>query len=217
MTRTTRFLPLVAVAAAALVSTTAAFATHDRGKGVDRFEAQLNAVPHDPAADNGSSVTGSAKLLRRANNDVQVQVKATGLDALPHAMHIHGKDAAGELAMCPGADRRDDFVDDGLIETVEGLPDYGNIFVSFTLFGGTSRADALMLDRFPVADASGRLEYERTIAVPADVASRLDEMHIVIHGEDLDGDGSYGGPISGLGAPLEAELPVACGQINAKK
>jgi hypothetical protein len=33
-------------------------------------------------------------------------------------MHIQGKDA-GELSFCPGADRRDDLVDDGLIETVE--------------------------------------------------------------------------------------------------
>jgi len=216
MTRTTRFLPLVAVAAAALVSTTAAFATHDQGKGVDRFDAQLNAVPHDPAADNGSNVTGSAKLLRRADNDVMVQIKATGLDALPHAMHIHGKEAAGEIAMCPGADRRDDLVNDGLIETAEGLADYGGIFVSFTLFGDTSPNSALDLPRFPVADGSGTLEYKRTIAVPANVASRLDEMHIVIHGEDLDNNGSYGGRITALGAPLEAELPVACGEIDSK-
>lgn len=216
MTRTNRFLPLVAVAATALVWASAALATHDQGKGVDRFDAQLNAVPHDPAADNGSNVTGSAKLLRGADNDVKIQIKASGLDPLPHAMHIHGKEAAGEIAMCPGADRRDDLVNDGLIETAEGLPDYGGIFVSFTLFGDTSPGSALALPRFPAADSSGYLEYERRIAVPANIASRLDEMHIVIHGEDLDNNGSYGGRTTVLGAPLEAELPVACGEIDAK-
>lgn len=199
----------------ALVTASVALATHDQGRGVDRFDAQLQPVPHDPAADNGSNVTGSAKLLRRADNDVMVKLRARGLDALPHAMHIHGKEAAGELALCPDADRRDDLVNDGLIETVEGLPDYGGILVSFTLFGDTSPGSALALDRFPVADTSGQLEYERTIAVPADVASRLDELHIVIHGEDLNGDGMYGGRTTALGAPLEAELPVACGEIDS--
>jgi hypothetical protein len=38
-------------------------------------------------------------------------------------------------------------------------------------------------------------------------------MHVVIHGEDLDNNGAYGGRITALGAPLEAELPVACGEI----
>jgi len=214
MIRFTCLLPTVA--AAALLSAGAASAMHDEGRGVDRFDAQLNAVPHDPAADGGSNVTGTAKLLRSADNDVMVQIKASGLDALPHPMHIHGKEAAAEIAMCPTAERRDDLVDDGLIETVEGLPDYGGIFVSFTLFGDTSPASALDLPRFASADAAGNLDYKRTIAVPANVASRLDEMHIVIHGEDLDRNGSYGGPITALGAPLEAELPVACGEIDAK-
>jgi hypothetical protein len=39
-------------------------------------------------------------------------------------------------------------------------------------------------------------------------------MHVVIHGEDLDNNGSYGGRTTALGAPLEAELPVACGEIS---
>jgi hypothetical protein len=212
-----RFAAMAIVVLATLVSATAALAHYGDGRGVERFNTQLRPVPHDPAADRGSDVTGTAKLLRRANNDVMVQIKAEGLDALPHAMHIHGKEAAGEIAMCPGADRRDDLVDDGLIETVEGLPDYGGILTSFTLFGDTSPASALALDRFPTADQNGRLRYKRTIAVPADVASRLDELHIVIHGADLDRNGSYGGRTTALGAPLEAELPVACGQIDAKK
>ena len=31
---------------------------------------------------------------------------------------------------------------------------------------------------------------------------------------DLDGDGKYGGRTTALGAPLEAELPVACGELD---
>jgi hypothetical protein len=46
-------------------------------------------------------------------------------------------------------------------------------------------------------------------------------MHIVVHGNDLNGNGAYDGPSSSLSAligaqvPLEAELPVACGPINS--
>lgn len=104
-------------------------------------------------------------------------------------MHIHGKDAAGDIAMCPGADRRDDLVDDGLIETDEGLADFGGILVSFTTFGDASPASALALERMPVAKQNGLLKYKRTFDIPTNVASRLDQLHIVIHGEDLNHDG----------------------------
>ena len=45
---------------------------------------------------------------------------------------------------------------------------------------------------------------------------RLENLHIVIHGEDLNNSGEYDGRIStlGVGIPLEAELPVACGTID---
>ena len=118
-----------------------------------------------------------------------------------------------ELAFCPGADRRDDVVDDGLIETVEGLSDYGGIQVSLTHSGDTSPASGLALDRFATANVFGVLRYERTIKLPRDVARNIDEKHVVVHGEDLNNDGMYGGRTTALGAPLEAELPVACGEI----
>ncbi len=119
--------------------------------------------------------------------------------------------------MCPGAERRDDLVDDGLIETAEGLADYGAILVSFTTSGDTSPASGLALDRMPVAKQNGLLKYKRTVNVPTGIASRLDELHIVVHGADLDGDGTYGGRTTALGAALEAELPVACGEIVRKR
>ncbi len=36
---------------------------------------------------------------------------------------------------------------------------------------------------------------------------------LAIHPRKLIGDGAYGGRTTALGAPLEAELPVACGEI----
>ena len=180
---------------------------------VSNYTAHLDAVPHDHAADGGSNVTGLAKLQARDDGTLKVRLKARRTsENLPHAVHIHGKDHP-EIAQCPGADRRDDIVDDGLIETAEGLDDYGGVLVSFTTRGDTSAESILALDRFPVAKDNGLLKYKRTFSVPLSIAERLDDMHVVVHGEDLDEDGAYGGRTTVLGAPLEGELPVACGEL----
>ena len=199
------------VSAGLLVGQTGASAGEGDHEG-RRFHASLDPVPHDPDADNGSDVHGSAGLWLDGRR-LTVRLWARGLDALPHAMHIHGPNNP-EVAFCPRAEARNDLVDDGLIETVEGLEDYGPILVSFTTRGDTSPASALALDRFKVANDDGKLFYRRSFQIPRAVAKRLNQFHIVIHGEDLNNDGMYGGRITALGAPLEAELPVACGTIR---
>ncbi len=207
---------LFALMAVSALTVTGAAAAHTSDKKSQRYRASLAPVPHDPLADGGSNVTGRAKLRLRAN-DLKVFVKAAGLSPnLPHAMHIHGKDAP-ELAQCPGANRRVGGVSNQLIETVDGLADYGPIQVSFTTRGDTTPASGLALDRFKLAEHNGALSYKRTLQIPADVASRLDAKHIVIHGNDINHNGVYDpAPITALGAPLEAELPVACGEIHIR-
>ncbi len=208
------FATVVAVGAAgAMAVAGVASAGHDDTTMKQHHKAMLKPVPHDPQADHGSNVRGMADVMRQGDR-VVVRLKARGLSAnLPHAVHIHGKDA-GELALCPGANRRAGTVDDGLIETVEGVPDYGPVQVSFTTRGDTSEKSVLALDRFPVASGNGNLTYKRSFTIPSAVAQRLEEKHIVIHGDDLDRDGKYGGRTTALGAPLEAELPVACGELQ---
>ena len=66
----------------------------------------------------------------------------------------------------------------------------------------------------PVAKENGLLKFKRTFDIPARYADRLDELHVVVHGADLNGDSMYGGRTTALGAPLEGELPVACGSLN---
>ena len=163
----------LAVSASALAATGVAVAGHGDG-GKQTHEASLKAVPHDPEADHGSNVRGSARVVRRGNR-INVTVRARGLSPnLPHAVHIHGKNA-GELAFCPGANRRTGIVDDGLIETAEGVPDYGPVQVSFTTRGDTSEKSVLALDRFPVARRNGHLRYRRSFSIPRAVAQRLEE------------------------------------------
>jgi hypothetical protein len=209
-------IAIFGLSALALVALAATAAIAHPGKRAEQYRAKLGAVPHLPTADGNSNASGTAKLVRKGRR-VSVLVKAMGLSPrLPHAMHIHGKEAAGELATCPGANRRDDLVDDGLIETAEGLDDYGPVLVSFTTRGDTSADSVLALDRFPVARKNGTFTYTRNIKVPANLAGRLDELHVVIHGHDIDGNGKYEGRTTALGAPLEGELPVACGQIHRR-
>ncbi len=137
---------------------------------------------------------------------------------LPHAVHIHGKNA-GELAFCPGANRRSGIVDDGLIETAEGLDDYGPVLTSFTTRGDTTAESALALDRFPAANRMGELTYKRTMFVRKAIARNLSRLHIVIHGEDLNRNGRYDFKAAGRSEldpslPQEATIPANCGVIN---
>jgi hypothetical protein len=187
---------------------------HDGGGHAKRYRATLKPVPHFFKVDNGSNVRAVARLRLSRDRHLRVWLRATGLDALPHAIHIHGDVQARNE--CPTKEARNDRVADGLIDVVEGLPDYGPILKSFTTRGDTSPASALALDRFPVANVMERLRYKRTMMVTRAVARNLGDLHIVIHGEDLNDNGRYDGRDGSLGpgVPLEAELPVACGVIN---
>ena len=159
-------------------------------QGVEKYEIALAPVPHDPAADGGSQATGRVSL-HYAGNHVTVRIEASGLSPnLPHAQHIHGVG----LNRCPGPERRDDRVNDGLIDTVEGLPDYGPVRVSLTTRSDASAASGLAVDRFPVANANGELRYKRTFKVekefPRAVAEAHAQHHVVLHGIDINRNGA---------------------------
>ena len=198
------------------------------GIPVHVLRADLDAVPHNEEADGGSDVTGHARIIVHGTT-VRVYVEASGLSPdLPHAMHIHGavsdggdgEESDNDGSMCPPAtaDVRGlngtDSPPDGFIDVLEGVPFYGGILASLTTEGDTSPDSALALDRFPVADRDGHLTYYRVFEVSEDVSANLAQLHIVIHGLDLDDDGEYDGEAGSLGAPLEATLPVTCGELE---
>ncbi len=193
-----KFLVSLTVVALFLVGATAAWATAG-----GFYTATLSPIPHNSTADGGSNVTGSAKLFVSGRN-VTVSIHASGLTPLlPHAMHIHG--VLGDPNVCPPASA--DTSGDGLISLEEGAPFYGPIQVSFTTSGDTSPSSGLALERFPVADAQGNLDYQRTFTIPKSVAKDLTQLHIVLHGLDLNNSGTYD-------TLFEAVLPVACGTIS---
>ncbi len=174
-----------------------------------------NTVPlQDTRLGAGLNIQGSATLTLKGVN-LTARITATGASPnLRHLMHIHGD--IGMLNDCPSFRDTDlDLDNDGFLNNAEAEPAYGPILVTFTTTGSTSAGAALNLETAVMADSNGHIDYLRSFRIPGKVAVNLSDLHIVIHGADLDGNGEYDGVIGSFpGVPLEAELPVSCGVIN---
>lgn len=157
---------------------------------------------------SGATGTGTATL----NGDqLTVELHSTGLAPnLPHAQHLH----IGGTHTCPVAAA--DLNKDGIIDTTEGAPSYGPIKVSLTTSGDVTDASGLAVDRFPKADANGKLDYTRTFALPPGVtAADLKDAVVVQHGIDIDKSGKYDGAAKSdldPSLPQEATVPADCGK-----
>jgi hypothetical protein len=183
---------------------------HGKHEHGEHYKADLNPL-------NRSGAEGQAVLEKEGNKKVETEIHTKGLaPKLPHAQHIHGfKKAVSECPTLALSGR------DNLITTVEGVPAYGPIQVSLTTTGDTSPKSGLAVDRFPVANAKGSVEYERTLMVSADVAKNLGKKAIVQHGVDLNDNGRYDFKAAGKSEldpslPQEATIPATCGVINPK-
>ena len=201
-------LTLLLVLALAVSLSLASVAFADGGAQKKKFRADLEPL-------NRSGASGHAKLHLEGKK-LTTKIRSHGLaPKLPHAQHIHGfKQAVSE---CPtlAADKNGD----RLVNTVEGLPSYGPIRVSFTTRGDTSPASGLAVSRFPVANPGGSLQYTRTFKVPSGVARGLGRMAIVQHGVDLNHNGRYDFRSAGKSEldpslPQEATIPANCGVID---
>ena len=176
-------------------------------------------------ASNDSGVTGSASLTATDSGGLRVVIHARGhVPKIAHAQHIHGSEAGGHY-MCPSA--ANDTDGDGLLTNEEAAGEYGNVFLALTTRGDTSTKSGLATDRMPVADASGRIDYQRTFTadeLPKGLVRNLTELHVVQHGIDVNDNGRYdmaGAGVStfaqnlGLkGVPEEATDPASCGVVT---
>ena len=171
---------------------------------------------------NDSGVKGKVHIKRRGD-EVRVHVNLRGLSPnLPHAQHFHGNFGANNV--CPPPSVRDlpagagEDIPRDLLTTVGGLPFYGPIQVSLTTRGDTSPDSALALDRFPVANNGGHINYMRTFTVGVDIpraaADNLEQLHYVSHGLDLGRRGTYADSTQPLLMGHQATLPVACGELH---
>lgn len=173
---------------------------------------------------NDSGAQASATVTTNTDGSMTVEIEGTGFTPnMPHAQHIHG-DASGDF-FCPPASADAD--GDGQVATEEGLKQYGDVMVSLTTKGDASADSGLAVDRMPVADADGNLSYSRTIpaaAIPDGIAENLENLHIVQHGMDVNGNDKY--DLKALGEsefakslgvndiPQEATDPATCGEVQ---
>lgn len=165
---------------------------------------------------NNTDASGWTRLTALPNGKIQVKVYVEGLaPSVPHAQHLHG--VMDDTGFVPGAcpTIAADADGNGLVDTLEGVPAYGFVRASLTTTGDTSPSSALAVDRFPVADENGVLEYSRTFTTDPAIWAGLGALEVVVHGVDLNGNGIYdfeNGPSSLTSAfPLEATLPAVCG------
>lgn len=229
--RTARFTALLTLPAAltlvAAVPALASGAAGEQGEhaGHGGNSASAQTLTEAPAKDeayqidleslNDSGATGAA-LISFDDRKLTVKIEATGLvPGQPHAQHIHGS-TDGHDFRCPDASADKD--GDGIVSTAEGLPQYGDINISLTTKGDTSKDSGLAVDRMPVADKDGKLTYSRTIDVSQDVVDHFRDLHIVQHGIDRNDDGAYdfGAGKSELDPklPQEATAPADCGMVE---
>lgn len=165
---------------------------------------------------NDSGVSGTALLTLRGN-ELTVRVEAEGMvPNSPHAQHIHGSTDRAHDFVCPTM--ADDKNGDGVLTVTEGTPKYGDINISLTTSGDTTKASMLAVDRMPKADKRGWLRYERTIEVSDAVVSNLKNLHVVQHGIDVNDNGTYDFDAAGkselkASVPQEATAPASCGML----
>ncbi|MET9931914.1 MULTISPECIES: hypothetical protein [unclassified Streptomyces] len=205
-----RLTALVALPAAMVLAGAVPAMAHDgsQAHGTHQYRAELRQLNH-------SGAHGTV-LLSLQGRELTVKINAWGLvPGQPHAQHIHGSTEGHEFR-CPSMNA--DKNGDGIVSTAEGLPAYGDINISLTTSGDTSKASGLAVDRMPVADQKGNVSYSRTITVSQAVADNIAHLHVVQHGIDPNDNGTYdfGKGKSELDPklPQEATAPADCGMIH---
>jgi hypothetical protein len=175
---------------------------------------------------NGSGAGGTVRLTATDDGRLVVVIHAHGLvPGQPHAQHIHGSLDGGAHFMCPSL--KDDKNGDGILTNEEAMGEYGTIFFSLTTHGDSSAKSALAVDRMPVADSKGRLNYRRTFSaarVPDALLRHLSALHVVQHGIDVNhndkydmaalGESAFAKNLGAAGIPEEATDPATCGLVT---
>ena len=170
---------------------------------------------------NNSGALGFAAVTLDGNT-LQVRFVAHNVtEGDPHPLHIHGftDDGTERLAVAS-----DDVDGDGFVETAEGAgAAFGPIIASLTASGDVDPALGASQD-FDVADADGRIVFDRTYTLdpndPEDqdaltaLQARIEGRVIKLHGLEVAEGAGEGTPgeVNGEGG-YAALLPVAAGQL----
>ncbi|KQY56645.1 MULTISPECIES: hypothetical protein [unclassified Nocardioides] len=198
-------IPLAAAAVTIAMSPTAAFA--DGADGT--YQTSL-----DPL--NGSSGSGMA-MITVQGDQATVELSWSGLPKTfmnadyPHVQHIH----IGAQGTCPSGLALDKN-GDGIVDTVEGTPAYGDIGTTLSVKGDTSPKAGTNIKIAPGGDS---LEYNRTITLSQDTVDQLSSGTgvIVVHGLDpatLSKKAANAKSKLVPSLPLAATAPALCGALD---
>jgi hypothetical protein len=205
MNKTLRVLAPLAVAAIPL-----AFAAGPAmADGGTTYSATLNPLNHS---------TGSGMITVTVNGTTAVvdeHFSGLGADVggnpYPHVQHIH----IGAQGSCPtmSADKNGD----GIVDTVEGGPSYGDIGTTLSTKGDTSPAAGTNLK---VAPAGGSTDYSRTFTLNSETMAALESGTgvIVVHGLDpatLSKAAAEAKSNLVPSLPLAATSPALCGALTS--
>lgn len=198
---------LASLAAGSLVmvmSPVAAQADHAEGE----YHATLNEL-------NGSGGSGMATVTVEGE-EATVEVSWEGLPETfedgpyPHVQHIH----VGAEGQCPDMSRDEN--GDGIVDTVEGQPDYGEIGTTLSTEGDTSPDAGTNIDTAPGGSST---EYSRTFTLNEETQDSLaeDTGVIVVHGLDpstLSDEAANADSNLAPELPLAATAPALCGAVD---
>lgn len=205
MRKTLRTLVPLAAAAVPLALLPAA-AHADSGTS---YQTTLNPV-------NGSGGSGMATLTvhgDRATVDLSYTGLATtfGGNPYPHVQHIH----IGANGTCPTMG--DDKNGDGIVDTVEGQPDYGMVGTTLSTKGSTGPKAATDLKVVP---SGGSADYHRTFLLNSATMNALQSGTgvVVVHGLDpatlsKKAQNEKSNLVPSL--PLAATAPALCGALTS--
>ena len=175
---------------------------------------------------NDSGVSGTVSLTALDNGGLKVVIHSKGLvPGQPHAQHIHGSAHGGHFG-CPTL-KKNDKDGDGVLTNEEASGEYGTVFLALTTSGGATPTDGLDVQRMPVADSKGLVDYERTFSpdlVPDGLLEHLSSLHVVQHGIDANNNDKYDVEALGVSTfaeslgvrdiPEEATDPASCGVVQ---
>ena len=175
---------------------------------------------------NSSGVSGTAVLALNTEDDgtqyLNVAIAADGLTPeQTHFQHIHGLfDDDGNPIDSVSPTLADDADRDGIVEVLEGLPQYGDIILSLNEDGSGPVADSdgrvFFVANYDLGDDSNFFSPVSGADYTSDDLLPLNLREIVLHGVDVpDGIGEgTDGEVDGGENGFTALLPAAAGEIE---
>lgn len=197
-------VPLAAAGLTVAMSPMAAQAAHGDGS----YSATLNEM-------NGSGGSGMVNITVE-NDQATIDLSWSGLaetfndGPYPHVQHIH----IGARGECPTPDA--DTNGDGIVDTIEGQPAYGQIGTTLSTKGDTSAAAGTDIT---IAPSGGSTEYSRTFELNSKTVDALSNGTgvVVVHGLDpatLSEEAANAKSNLVPELPLAATAPALCGALS---